>query len=97
MVFVGDIELMFDQIQVDPKDTNASRFLWWFEGNLDDEPTEYNVNVHVFGAISSPTCAHFGLRNVAREFGHMHQPLTSEIVKHNFYVDDCLSSCESET
>ena len=27
----------------------------------------------------------------------MHQPLTPEIVKHNFYVDDCLFSCESET
>ena len=27
----------------------------------------------------------------------MNQPLTSEIVKHNFYVDDCLFSCESET
>ena len=28
---------------------------------------------------------------------HIHQPLTSEIVKHNCYVNDCLFSCESET
>ena len=88
---------MFHQVQVDPKDTSALRFLWWSEGNIDEEPTEYNMNVHVFGATSSPTCASFCLRQVAREFGHMHQPLTSEIVKHNFYVDDCLFSCESET
>ena len=27
----------------------------------------------------------------------MHQTLTSEIVKYNFYVDDCLLSCECET
>ena len=64
---------------------------------MDDEPTEYNMNVHVFGATSSPTCAFICLRQVAREFGHMHQPLTSEIIKHNFYVDDCLFSCEPET
>ena len=97
VVLVGDIESMFHQVQVDPKDTSALRFLWWSEGNMDEEPTEYNINVHVCGATSSPTCASFCLRQVAREFGHMHQPLTSEIVKHNFYVDDCLFSCESET
>ena len=82
---------------MDPKDTSALRFLWWSEGNMDEEPTEYNMNVYLFGATSSPTCASFCLRQVAREFGHMHQPLTSEIVKHNFYVDNCLFSCESET
>ena len=97
VVLVGDIESMFHQVQVDPKDTSALRFLWWSEGNMDEEPTEYNMNMHVFGATSSPTCASFCLRQVAQEFGHMHQPLTSEIVKHNFYVDDFLFSCESET
>ena len=97
VVRLGDIESMFHQVQVDAKDTSALRFLWWSEGNMDDEPTKYNMNVHVFGATSSPTCVSFCLRQVAQEFGHMHQPLTSEIVKHNFYVDDCLFSCESET
>ena len=64
---------------------------------MDDEPTEYNMNVHVFGATSSPICATFYLRHVAREFGDVHQVITSETVKHNLYVDDCLLSCESET
>ena len=26
----------------------------------------------------------------------MHQSLTPETVKHNFYIDDCFFSCESE-
>ena len=39
VVFVGDIESMFHQVQVDAKDTSASRFLWWTEGNMDDEST----------------------------------------------------------
>ena len=97
VVLVVDIESMFHQVQVDPKDTSALRFLWWPEGNMDDEPTEYNMNVHVFGATSSPTCASFCLRQVAQEFGCMCQPFTSEIVKHNLYVDECLCSCKSET
>ena len=82
---------------MDPKDTSALRFLLWSEGSMDDEPTEYNLNVHVFGATSSSTCASFCLRHIAREFGHMHQPLTFEIAKHSFYVDNSLSSCEAET
>ena len=64
---------------------------------MDDEATKYNMNVHVFGATLFPTCASFCLRQVVREFDHMPQPLASEIVKHNFYVDDSLFSCESET
>ena len=63
---------------------------------MDDEPTEY-MKVHVFGATSSPTCATFCLRHIAQEFGHVHQTLASEIVRLNFYVDDCLFLCESET
>ena len=62
---VGDIKPMFHQVQVDSKDTSALRFLWWFEGNMNDEPTEYNMNMHVFGATSSPTCASFCLLQVA--------------------------------
>ena len=97
VVLVGDIESMFHQVLVDPKYTSASRFLWWSKGNMEDEPTEYDMNRHVFGATSSAGCASFCLSQVAREFDHMHQSLKSETVKHNFYVDDCLFSCESDT
>ena len=54
------------------------------------------MDVHLFDATSSPSCASFCLRQVARDFGHLHDPLTAEIVTNNFYVDDCLVSFSSK-
>ena len=88
----GDIRAMFHQVKVHPKDVNALRFLWWPEGNLNSNLKYYRMVVHLCGATSSPACASFCLRQVVKDFGHMHQPLTSEIIIHNFYVDDCLAS-----
>ena len=86
---------MFHQVKVYPKDVNALRFWWWPEGNLNSNPMDYRMVVHLFGATSSPACATFCFRQVVKDFGHMHQPLTSEILIHNFYVDDCLTSFSS--
>ena len=96
IAIVADIETMFYQIRVNPSDRDALRFLWWSQGNLNDEPSIYRMTVHLFGAKSSPSCASFCLRQTAKEFGKYYDPQISEIVFKNFYVDDCLISVESE-
>ena len=53
------------------------------------------MNVHLFGATSSPSCASFCLRRTARDH---HQEVSAEAVEtvnRNFYVDDCLKSVAS--
>ena len=92
----SDIRAMFHQIRVEPKDANALIFLWWPSGDLNVEPVDHRMEVHLFGATSSPSCASFCLRQVARDFGHLHDPLTSDIVTNSFYADDCLVSFKSE-
>ena len=52
-----------------------------------DAVTSY---VHIFGANSSPSCANFCLQQTALDFAHLYDPTTLEIVRNNFYVDDCL-------
>ena len=96
VALTGDVCSMFHQIRVHPKDTDALRFLWWPSGDLDKNPVDYQMKVHLFGATSSPSCSSFCLRQVVQDFSHLHIPLTLEIVKNNFYVDDCLASFESE-
>ncbi|CAI5683011.1 unnamed protein product [Oreochromis niloticus] len=91
---ICDIERMFYQFAVTPESRNYLKFLWWKEGDLEKEPQEYRMAVHLFGAASSPGCANFGLKHLARQ----HQadyPLASAFVEKNFYVDDGLASVSS--
>ena len=60
-----DIEGMFHQVHVNPEHRNFLRFLWWENGRIDTEPTEYRMMVHLFGATSSPGCANYALKKAA--------------------------------
>ena len=51
--------------------------------------------VHIFGAKSLPSCANFCLRQTALDFAHLYDSTILEIVRNNFYVDDCLFSVSS--
>lgn len=86
-----DIEKMFHQFHVPPDNRNYLRFLWWENGDLEREPKEYRMTVHLFGAASSPGCANFGLKYLAEQYKSEY-PTASSFVKKNFYVDDGLTS-----
>ena len=95
IAIVADIEAMFHQVKVEPKDCSALRFLWWNE-NLDQEPEDYQMLVHLFGATSSPSVCRFALERTAEEHGKSYDSETVNTIKENFYVDDCLKSVDSE-
>ena len=87
-----DIEGMFHQVKVNPEHRNFLRFLWWENGNLDSEPTEYRMTVHLFGATSSPGCANFALKKMASDYEGQCGSEAASFVKNDFYVDDGLKS-----
>lgn len=89
-----DIERMFHQFLVPPDERNFLRFLWWEGGDLEKEPQDYRMAVHLFGATSSPGCANFGLKYLAQHYKANH-PSASLFVEKNFYVDDGLISVRS--
>ena len=60
------------------------------------ELQEYQMVVHLFGAISSPACANLALRKTAEDNRHSFPPDVINTVKRNFYVDDCLKSLPGE-
>ena len=72
------------------------RFLWWPDGNLQEDPAEYRMTVHLFGANSSPSCANFALQRTVRDNSKDYSDVTQQTVLKNFYVDDCLTSVETE-
>lgn len=94
--FMADIKSMFLQVSVPQKDRDYLRFLWWPDGNLQQDPAEYRMTVHLFGANSSPSCANFALQRTARDNSKDYSDATLQTVLKNFYVDDCLTSAETE-
>ncbi|XP_032387795.1 uncharacterized protein LOC116699370 [Etheostoma spectabile] len=93
---MADISAMFHQVKVPDKHKNFLRFLWWPNGNTDKEPMEYRMRVHLFGAVSSPSCANYALRRTAEDNASDFPPEVISTINHNFYVDDCLKSTASE-
>ncbi|XP_077869807.1 uncharacterized protein LOC144362107, partial [Saccoglossus kowalevskii] len=52
------------------------------------------MKVQLFGAVSSPACANFGLKQLAKDYKHLGENAT-EFLKNNFCVDDGLNSEQS--
>ena len=88
IAMMSDVEQMFHQVLVDPKDQDAFRFLWWPKGDLKAKAEEFQMLVHLFGATSSPSCANFALRKTAEDNRKNFDLSVIEI----FYVGDCLKS-----
>ena len=96
VAFMADIEKMFFQVKVKKKDQDFLRFLWWPDGELSQEPQEYCMTVHLFGAGSSPGCSNFALKRTAEDGEIEFSARAAETLKKNFYVDDALKSVTTE-
>lgn len=92
IAMMSDVEQMFHQVYVDPKGRDVFRFLWWPNGDIEAKAEEFQMQVHLFGATSSPSCANFSLRRTAEDNRKDFDLEVTETVNRNFYVDDCLKS-----
>ena len=92
IAFMGDIDAMFHQVRVPEGQRDFLRFLWWPDGDLTQDLEEYQTNVHLFGAVSSPSCSNFALRKAADDAEEIVGTETADVLRKNFYVDDCLRS-----
>ena len=91
IALMADIKSMFHQVRVSKSDINCLRFLWWPGGDIEQEPVDHRMLVHLFGAVSSPSCSSFALRKTAEDNPHIRPQVTNTLMS-NFYVDDCLTS-----
>ncbi|KFD49169.1 hypothetical protein M513_09993 [Trichuris suis] len=84
---------MFHQVRVRQEDVSALRFFWRNPGTH-EEPREYQMNVQIFDATSSPCVCAYALRQAARDAGDAADLIHSKFVDHS-YVDNWLASFRS--
>lgn len=73
-------------------DTDALKFLWWPD-SIEDQPEDFKILVHIFGAKSSPCCANKALNMTAQDNEDNYPQEVVETVRRNFCVTR-LSSLE---
>lgn len=78
-----NVEKMFHQFHVDECNQNYLPFLWWKDGELDRKLEIFRMKVHLFGAISLPACANYGVKHLAQQYSDVY-PLGAQFVTMNF-------------
>lgn len=68
---MADIEAIYYQVQVQNNHCDFLQFLWWPQGDVNQPLEGYKMNVHLFGAVSSPSIANFPLKQTGT--GHSEQ------------------------
>lgn len=91
---LGDIESIFYQVKVQTNNRDCLRFYWWKDGNIDENPTEYRMTVHLFGATSSLSCCNYALQYTAEKFKDEFDTKVTDAVTKIMYVEDCSSSVD---
>ena len=91
IVLTADIESMLLKVQVPEQDKSCLRFMW--RPPITESVQIYEYQHHVFGAMSSPTCANYALKRVAID-NQDEFPIAAKTIQNNFYMDDFFKSVE---
>ena len=91
-----DIESMFYKVRVSEEHGRFLKFLWWKDGKYENPVIDCEINVHVFGATSSPECTNYALKKTSLDYKEDCGSNASDTLCQNFYVDDMLKSSKEE-
>ena len=89
---VCDVKAMFHQFSVCPNHRDYFRFMWFKNNDLNSTPVHYRMTRHIFGVVSSPSCANFALKQLAKDHNNTHGVEASKFLDQGFYADDGLTS-----
>ncbi|XP_055622863.1 uncharacterized protein LOC129766365 [Toxorhynchites rutilus septentrionalis] len=91
IMLVADVEKMFRQINVCPKDKSLQSILWHF--SPDDEPETYELGTVTYGTKPAPFLATRTLKQLAMDEGSRF-PLAARAVCEDVYMDDIITGTD---
>ena len=94
VAFMVDIESIYYQVRVLEFQQTFIKFLWWKNHNIEEEPSDFAMCVHVFGGVSSASCSNYELKVTATDNTAQYGQQAAEVVRRNFYVYDLLKSVD---
>jgi len=65
------------------------------KGDTSKHPIEYRITVQLFVAVSATGYANFAFKKIAEDDEDQFCTAAAQFVRRDFYVDDCLKSCQS--
>ncbi|XP_067049218.1 uncharacterized protein [Acropora muricata] len=91
---MADVEKMYLQIKLSPKDQDVHRYLWR-DLKADEAPKVYRMLRMTFGVNSSPFLAIATVKAHVNKYAETFPDATREILN-NMYVDDCLTGADTD-
>ena len=89
-VLTADIEQMYRQVSVDPRDRQFQRIVWQREGEIET----FQLNTVTFGVSAAPYLAIRTLHQLATD-ERARFPRASDSLTREFYVDDWITGADS--
>ena len=84
---MADTESMFYQLQVSEEHRRFFKFLWWKGGDMKIQLYIVKwMDIHVFGAASSPGCSNYPLKKTSLDYKEVWGSKASDTLHWNFYV-----------
>ena len=88
---MADIQAMYMQVKVPPRDRNALRFLWTVNGSVQ----QFRMTSHLFGGVFCASSSAYALRRTMADYPTETSDIVKQAIFKNFYVDDLLQSAKS--
>ena len=90
---IADVEKMYLQIKLAPKDQDVHRYLWR-DMKTEEAPKVYRMLRLTFGVNSSPFLAIATVNAYVNKYAETFPDATK--ILHNMYVDDCLTGADTD-
>ncbi|XP_031632795.1 uncharacterized protein LOC116346734, partial [Contarinia nasturtii] len=92
IAFTADVAKMYRQILVAEEQQNYQRILW--RKNKSENIKEYKLTTVTYGTSSAPFVAVNTLIAIGKQWQDK-LPEAAQIIQRDFYMDDCMSCCET--